>query len=1055
MGGDNIKEDLSLYRDFFNSSSDLMSIAGFDGRLRLVTQAWERVLGYSAAELIGSSPLDLIHPDDRTSAEAASARLRAGSRVTAHEVRVRCKDGSYRWISWLSSADAARQIYLSSARDITPFKLTETALKESQQNLRRLLEQAPVAIGIRGLDGDLRFINRKFEQTFGYRAEEIFTFQDWVSRAYPDQAYLQTVRGRWEASMEAAPSSATGEIPAAEYDIVCKDGSVKTVNLYGLVTAEKEVICTFEDVTARSAQQKALAESERTLRKILDLAPMSMAIVNMQGTIEYINHKAEETFGYPNSEIPNMDAWWKLAYPDEAYRREVTERWMGKVYKAFEQKTEIDGGEYEVTCRGGLVKTCHIFGVIAADKVFVMFDDITERARAERALRESEATLRRVLDQTPMAMGIHSSDGKVEYLNTKFTQTFGYTLEDVPDREAWSARVAPDPAQRAELGARWAAAIKRAAEGNGEIGGEEYRLACKDGTQKTIFIFGVLSAGKAIVMFDDITERAKAERALRESVGTLRRVLEQAPTAIAIHDFEGRIEFINRKFSETFGYTHEDIPTLESWVNQAYPDRAYREKLTKIWSEWTENSVRTGREMAGGEFQVVCRDGSVKTAFITGIVTPDKKVLSLLDDVTVRVETERALRERESLYRALVETTRTGYVVIDGGGKVLDANREYVRLTGHSDLKEIMGRSVLEWTAPYHKQKNDEAVAQCASEGRILNFEVDYLDKYGGVTPIEINATVVSRNGVPQILTLCRDITKRRKIEEELRVLNQGLEKRVAERTVELTAANKELTEEISQRLEAEKEREKLQQELLQSQKMEVVGRLAGGIAHDFNNILGSISGYAEFLLKSMPEGAPARDDLGEILRETERGSLLTRQLLSISRKQPMETRLLNLNALAEDACRMLRRLIGPGIQIETALSSDIAAMRADSGQVSQVLMNLIVNARDAMPEGGRISIATSNAELGTDAAGLRLAPPPGHYVALRVSDTGTGMSQETAARAFDPFFTTKEQGKGTGLGLSTVFGIVSQAGGGIGLETAPGKGTVFTIYFPATRERA
>jgi PAS domain S-box-containing protein len=708
----------------------------------------------------------------------------------------------------------------------------------------------------------------------------------------------------------------------------CRDGGHKWLYMRCAADGDKALLyLAASDITARKLTEEALRESEVALRKILDRAPMSMAIVNMDGRIEYINHKAEETFGYPNSQIPDMDAWWRLAYPDEAYRREVTERWMGRVYKAFEQKTEIDGGEYEVTCKGNVVKTCHIFGVIAADKVFVLFDDITERVKADRVLRDSERTLRRVL--------------------------------------------------------------------------------------------------------------------------------EQAPTAIAIHDMDGQIEFINRKFSETFGYRHEDIPTLESWVNKAYPDQAYREKLVAIWSEWIENSVRTGREMTGGEFQVVCRDGSVKTAFITGIVTPDKKVLSLLEDVTSRVEAERALRERESLYRALVETTRTGYVVIDGHGKVLDANREYVRLTGHTDLKEIMGRNVLDWTAPHHRQRNNEAVAVCARDGHIRNFEVDYADKAGTVAPVEINATVVSRNGVPQILALCRDITRRRQIEAELRVLNSGLEKRVAERTAELTAANTELTAGIEQRRRAEEARKTLQEELLQSQKMEVVGRLAGGIAHDFNNILGAISGYAEFLLKSMPEGAPVREDLSEILRETERGSLLTRQLMAISRKQPLEAKVLSINSMVEDSCRMLRRLIGPGIQTEQALGAQVEPIKADPGQVSQVLMNLIVNARDAMPDGGRIVVSTGNEDLGAETAGLRLAPPPGRYAVLTVSDTGTGMSPETAAHAFDPFFTTKEKGKGTGLGLSTVYGIVSQAGGGIALDTAPGKGCTFRIYLPATKERA
>ncbi|MBI4351782.1 MAG: PAS domain S-box protein [Elusimicrobia bacterium] len=531
---------------------------------------------------------------------------------------------------------------------------------------------------------------------------------------------------------------------------------------------------------------------------------------------------------------------------------------------------------------------------------------------------------------------------------------------------------------------------------------------------------------------------------------TLMRVLEQAPISIAIHTMEGKLEFVNRKFTEIFGYLPEDIPTAESWMRQAYPEPGYRKQLNDHQAELMARAVATNGELAGGEYRVVAKNGAAKTVFISGVITPDKKVVSLLDDVTSRVGAEKALRESESLYRALIETTGTGYVVVDGHGKVLDANREYVRLTGHKDLKEIMGRSVLDWTAPAEKEKNAKAVAQCARDGYIWNFEVDYTDKAGNITPIEINATVVSRSGVPQILTLCRDITLRRAHQLEIRRLNEGLEKRVAERTADLTAANTELKAGIAQRAEAEKAREELREELLQAQKMEAVGCLAGGIAHDFGNILAAISGYAEFMLKELPEGAPTRNDLDEILLETERGALLVRQLTAMGRKQPVEHKVLDLNEIAADSCKMLTRIIGPDMRLETRLSPDIDNIKADRGQVSQVIMNLVVNARDAMPDGGKITLETAVEAISGSQPGLRLHPPPGKYVRLSVGDTGCGMTPATLSHIFEPFFTTKEQGKGTGLGLSTVYGIVRQAGGGIDVSTGPGEGTTFRIYFPA-----
>ncbi|MCK6544571.1 ATP-binding protein [Myxococcota bacterium] len=375
------------------------------------------------------------------------------------------------------------------------------------------------------------------------------------------------------------------------------------------------------------------------------------------------------------------------------------------------------------------------------------------------------------------------------------------------------------------------------------------------------------------------------------------------------------------------------------------------------------------------------------------------------------------LRASEERYRRLFDTMPQGAVYQDASGRILEANPAARRLLGLPD-GPLTPESAPDWTPiredgtafPAHELPMVLAIRTgCVIEGVVMGLRWGS----GNVTWVEVSVTPVLLDGRPCILGLYRDVTGRRREEAE---------------------------------------RQRLQDELVRAQRMDSIGMLAGGVAHDFNNLLSVILGYVGLIIEAEETPAKIREDLLEVRCAAERSAELTRQLLAFGRKQLMKREPIDLNRVAVGVDKLLRRIIGEDIELSFQLAPELGIVCADPCQLEQVLMNLAANARDAMPDGGRLVFATSNVTI--DASCCATAGvPPGDYVRVTVSDTGCGMDEATQARIFEPFFTTKLKGRGTGLGLATVYGIVRQSGGFIRVRSEPGRGATFELHFPRTAE--
>ena len=637
-------------------------------------------------------------------------------------------------------------------------------------------------------------------------------------------------------------------------------------------------------------------------------------------------------------------------------------------------------------------------GGAQSGRVSVTLRDPDARRRADERARLFQS----LLEAAPDATVVVDDQGIIRFANRQVSAVFGYAPDELVGRAVEvlvpELRGATDPLDRKSLPAD--PRSRRVA------AGLDLTAVRKDGTKFSVDIsLSAVETGGGVLLsaaVRDITDRKRAEE--RDRI--YRSVLESAPDAIVVVSENGAIRLVNRQVEIMFGYAPEEL--IGQPVEILIP-----EKVRAIHRQHRASyraHPRTRPMGAGLDFVARRKDGTEFPVDIS--LSSIKTDEGLLVSAAMRDITDLKRAEERNRLAAIVDSSTDAIFSKTIDGTVTSWNRGAERLYGWH-ASEAIGKNVA-MIYPVDRQNELTSMLELLARGeRIETLETTRLRKDGSTVDVLVSLSPIAdeQGKIVGAASIARDITDR---------------------------------------VAAARQRERLEAQLQHAQRLESVGQLAGGVAHDFNNLIAVILNYATFVSDELADRPAIRDDVEEIRRAAERAATLTRQLLIFSRRDVARPEILDLRAIFTDMRKLLQRTIGEHIELATNIADDLAPVSADRGQIEQVIVNLAVNSRDAMPHGGRLVLEAANRMLDADFVVTDPDLAPGRYVRIAVADTGEGMTKEVMDRAFEPFFTTKPKGKGTGLGLATVYGIVRQAGGKVGLYSEPGRGTTVTIHLPA-----
>jgi PAS domain S-box-containing protein len=634
--------------------------------------------------------------------------------------------------------------------------------------------------------------------------------------------------------------------------------------------------------------------------------------------------------------------------------------------------------------------------VCEAALIFALLIHRRRRRRAEQELRKEKAFSDAVIESLPGVFYLQDEIGTPLRWNKNTERISGYQPS-----EAKPLGLIADEDKKAVRQTRQEVFEK----GSSQV---EADIITKDGKRLSFLLTGVrlqLDRPYLVGIGVDITDRKRAEEALRQAEERFSNAFKYAAIGMALVAPDGRFLRANQALCDLLGYSAEEL------TNKTFQEITHPEDL--------DTDVDFLRRMLRGEIgsfhtekRYFHKTGRVVRALLSVSAVRDKDgrllhFVSQIQDITERKRAEEALRQAEERFSKAFGSSPVGLTISTlQDGRALEVNDAFLQMVGY-ERGEFIGKTARELRIWVDPEERAPIVAKLLAHRSVREENVRLRTKSGKVREVQLSAEIIQLQNEPCLLAIMRDVTEQNLLEQQLR----------------------------------------------QAQKMEALGRLAGGIAHDFNNLLGVIIGYSELLAKDLASNPGLRRRVDGIRTASERAASLTAQLLAFSRRQVLQPKVLNLNSIVLETDKMLRHVIGEDIEATTVLDSKLEQVKADPGQIAQVIMNLVVNARDAMPSGGKLTIETANAVLRESVLCRGREVPPGRYVMLSVSDTGIGMDAETQASLFEPFFTTKPTGKGTGLGLATVGSVVERSGGYILVDSEPGKGTTFKIFLPAVDE--
>jgi PAS domain S-box-containing protein len=850
-----------------------------------------------------------------------------------------------------------------------------------------VLQVAPTGIFVAAPDGRLLEANPRLCEILGFSSEEL------LQRPFSD--WLKAGKPLCQC-MTSFPERAS-----TVCQLQSKDGKWHESNVGLFRLAGGGLL----GVVENCENCQVLKEAAATAQTKLDNAPIALFEVDRDAHIRYANQQACQSLGYTREELcallvydvdPNMSP--------ERWEKHIQARDTqgNRTFESLHRRKDGTVFPVEVTTRYREIE-----GKVFS---FSFAQDITERRRGNEALRENEERLRLALEGTTDGIwDWNLRTGRV-YFSPRYYTMLGYEPgEFPPSYESWRQLLHPDDVLVTEQ------AVQHAIETQSPYV-REFRLRSKNG--EWLWILGrgkvaeVNAAGEAVRMAGshvDISQRKQMELALQESQFFLQRSQAGARIGSYCLDISRATWVCSSVLEEICGLDSACPKTTELWIALLHP--ADKDDMVRYYRE----HVVTGCNRLDREYRIIRRnDGGERWVHDCGELDLDQhgvpvRIIGTVQDITERKQAEEALRESEARYRMLFHSNPQPMWVYDFETLAfLDVNEAAIRSYGYS-REEFLQMTLKDIRPPEEIPLLLDIVAQV--DKGFSDVHVHHRKKDGTIFDVEVNSHSVIYQGREARLVLASDITERLHAEAALR---------------------------------------QLEQQLFQAQKMEAVGRLAGGVAHDFNNHLTVIVGYCRMILAQLDPHDPVAEKIRQVLRAGDQSAQLTQQLLAFSRKQVLQPKIFCPNAVVADTVRMLDRVIGEDLELVTTLDPALGAIQADPGQINQVLMNLAVNARDAMPNGGRITIQTSNVDLDERQREVK----PGAYVLITVSDNGTGMDQATLDHIFEPFFTTKATGLGTGLGLAMVYGIVQQSGGSISACSEPGQGTTFKLCFPRMAAR-